>query len=324
MMSTNAPAQELEWRVGSCGQTEFSSRQDTCQVDRKGAWHVSVRGDPLVGAQRCAARCRRCQNCRYVSFSVKERDCSWYAECSMDKLGTGAYGHQSAHVIKQTPLSPAAVSRQRTVSRQLTVSRPPTLLVVYHLAKTGGTALMALLNGHAWASVRQARSALGKRHQLPTVLGKGEHACFYAMFPSIFDARARAGCRRPTPSWHKTDLVLEFHGRMESFWDDLEPRLPQLRTLYAARNGTCVVRVSISDDLGRSRSLCRASGCLSLPRETRARLLGGSRPTPSCAYLYTCLCLCLDLSLMPMGYAYGVCLSGASAYARPAWARACV
>ena len=40
--------------------------------------------------------CRGCGNCRYVSVSLRERDCSWYRECSLDGLQTAfSAGHRT-------------------------------------------------------------------------------------------------------------------------------------------------------------------------------------------------------------------------------------
>ena len=81
-----APPSQLDWRSGYCKATEFSSRESNCHSDSMGAWHVPSTGNVTDGRRRCAARCSRCHNCRFVSFSLENRDCSWYAACNLSRL----------------------------------------------------------------------------------------------------------------------------------------------------------------------------------------------------------------------------------------------
>lgn len=41
---------------------------------------------PAPTVEGCAKRCGRCLRCRYISFSLENQDCSWYAACDMDHL----------------------------------------------------------------------------------------------------------------------------------------------------------------------------------------------------------------------------------------------
>jgi len=73
-----------------------------CESDSKGAWTLAAR-EPFSA---CYARCMACANCNFVSFSAKERDCSWYSECDTDGLHTdGPVGSTFRTVrVKQAPL----------------------------------------------------------------------------------------------------------------------------------------------------------------------------------------------------------------------------
>jgi len=47
------------------------------------------------GMQQCAAFCRQCARCRFVSLSVRHRDCSWFYACDVQRLaGTSSRERQ--------------------------------------------------------------------------------------------------------------------------------------------------------------------------------------------------------------------------------------
>ena len=45
----------------------------------------------------CVSRCLKCERCRYITVSLKESDCSWYAHCDMRRLHS-AQGFRSLKV----------------------------------------------------------------------------------------------------------------------------------------------------------------------------------------------------------------------------------
>jgi 5-methylcytosine-specific restriction endonuclease McrA len=158
----------LTWRKGSCGATEFSSHVD-CRFADRGAWHTAPGMNASRGKQQCARRCESCENCRFVSFSAVERDCSWYASC--DTLIPGV-GHETA-LVRQS-------QRKRRQGMQRAHQRRPSALLMLHVPKTGGTALSALLNGYSWQSSKWQREHGGVPLEQPIVLAKGTHVCFLA------------------------------------------------------------------------------------------------------------------------------------------------
>ena len=64
--------------TGFCGVTEEAA-PNRCGQDRSGAW-------PLSTLHECVLACSACRNCAFLSFSSKNRDCSWYSSC--ERLGS--------------------------------------------------------------------------------------------------------------------------------------------------------------------------------------------------------------------------------------------
>ena len=105
-----------------------------CSTDTSGAWHMLPTDDEVAGRRRCAKRCTRCRNCRFVSYSRQDNDCSWYADCRLGGLRDSPSGHHSAQVKR---VISGELARQRQ-SRPQPPHAPPTALMIYHIAKTGG------------------------------------------------------------------------------------------------------------------------------------------------------------------------------------------
>ena len=80
----NAASHALRWTyaarplTGFCGVTKEAA-PNRCGQDRSGAW-------PLSTLHECVLACSACRNCAFLSFSGKNRDCSWYASC--ERLGS--------------------------------------------------------------------------------------------------------------------------------------------------------------------------------------------------------------------------------------------
>ena len=75
-----------------------------CRVngaDMVGSWRVGESSS--VGLYRladCVAACRCCEACRFVSFSEEAHDCSWYRNCSLDKLQQPEGSHVTVSVAR--------------------------------------------------------------------------------------------------------------------------------------------------------------------------------------------------------------------------------
>ena len=68
----------------------FGGRKD------RGAW--DARKYRLRSLRDCAALCRTCVHCVYVSFNLANNDCSWYQNCDLDELHNKNGGYRSMRV----------------------------------------------------------------------------------------------------------------------------------------------------------------------------------------------------------------------------------
>ena len=79
-------ASELpNWRSGFCKRTAFTG----CGAGAaSGAWQLSRDSVRTwnAAAYLCVSRCLTCPRCRFVSLSLRERDCSWFHDCSLSQL----------------------------------------------------------------------------------------------------------------------------------------------------------------------------------------------------------------------------------------------
>jgi hypothetical protein len=62
-----------------------------CTRGLLGSWRM---GHSIPDAAACIQRCHKCTQCRFVSISTANRDCSWYAGCIVGSLGQ-VYGGES-------------------------------------------------------------------------------------------------------------------------------------------------------------------------------------------------------------------------------------
>ena len=136
------------WLPGYCATADTYNAN--CRHARMGARHAP----PGSTADDCAARCLKCENCRFVSFTPPLRsepgDCSWYRDCDMTALGRQFNTGHRTLAVRSHVTPPSA----RRVHHKPRAGPPPTALIVFHVAKTGGTALTTLLNGFSWHKLK--------------------------------------------------------------------------------------------------------------------------------------------------------------------------
>lgn len=94
--------------VGFCAETEYNSGD--CAASAKGSFewpvgqrhtatHLGEHDREVGGMIDCMHKCLDCKRCNFVSFSRRERDCSWYASCNLDKISDSFNtGHHSRRV----------------------------------------------------------------------------------------------------------------------------------------------------------------------------------------------------------------------------------
>lgn len=103
------PQMPLSSRPGYCGQTDFGGN---CSHGSLGAW-------PDVSSLRaCTTLCRSCDRCRFVSFSLKFGDCSWYTTCGQVLLEVphnppGSGRHYTTVEVKSASAAPSGQGCQQ-------------------------------------------------------------------------------------------------------------------------------------------------------------------------------------------------------------------
>ena len=77
-----------------------------CARGIKGGWNSTALG--IADFAGCAARCRGCARCHYVSFSPLHEDCSWFHTCEMSDLRMrwAGYTYETAVVSSNAPRAP--------------------------------------------------------------------------------------------------------------------------------------------------------------------------------------------------------------------------
>jgi len=82
--STASASPAARWRtgqlVGYC-ETTTDGVEGDCKRGSKGMWYAARHG--VTDLRGCEELCACCGACRYVSFSRKHDDCSWYRDCAM-------------------------------------------------------------------------------------------------------------------------------------------------------------------------------------------------------------------------------------------------
>lgn len=83
---------------GYCATTDG---EGDCANGLIGSWSASQHG--ITNLAQCAAKCRTCSACNYVSFSRKNNDCSWFAACATPlQHAFGGLTYRTAQVHNRT------------------------------------------------------------------------------------------------------------------------------------------------------------------------------------------------------------------------------
>ena len=123
--------------AGACGQVDGYHMD--CDSGSKGSWQLSHTEVSSWGQanQACAAKCAGCRSCKFFSFSLRHRDCSWFAAC--DTLSGAVPGFRTLPRSGDWGLPPADALLSRPPSRASIVF----CAVVRH---TQGASLYSLLS----------------------------------------------------------------------------------------------------------------------------------------------------------------------------------
>ena len=73
---------------GFCDLTERSTDISSLCVGTKGSWEVQTwkHGSASAALSECRRLCESCAACRWISYSSKEQDCSWFTDCDVGRL----------------------------------------------------------------------------------------------------------------------------------------------------------------------------------------------------------------------------------------------
>lgn len=97
---------------GFCGYTEESNVND-CRSGAKGRWSLteSQAATMALAQAACITQCSQCMRCRFISYSARWRECSWFHLCHRwpDKLLTQVDGFGSMFLGHKTPAATLVV-----------------------------------------------------------------------------------------------------------------------------------------------------------------------------------------------------------------------
>ena len=118
----------------------------------------------------------------------------------------------------------------------------PSLLLLYHIEKTGGSSVFRWLQ-------RQMREP----PRLSALFAYGQTSCFFAMHADLFHKmsprwRAKMCGGEEMPDWRTARVAVQFHAYSKGFFNDhVLPVLPQLRARYAALGGRVVTTTMLRE-----------------------------------------------------------------------------
>ena len=107
-------------------------------------------------------------------------------------------------------------------------------------------------------------------------------SCFFALYPDLFPGYANAWdprrCTGPSlPRWQTAAVAVEFHAyTRRRYWDQLQPKLHELRRLYSAHQGTLLTVATFREPVSHVMSSYRM-----WPPATRCRKVTKSCPLVS-------------------------------------------
>lgn len=122
----------MEAHDGFCAKTAESAGDCALGGDDSGSWHLG-KSDTASWASteaRCRALCARCEQCRFISYSRRHRDCSWFVSCNVHHLQHSVGGFRTSATIRAEqpppPLSAKRLSkRQRLETREWAAGLDP-------------------------------------------------------------------------------------------------------------------------------------------------------------------------------------------------------
>ena len=188
---------------GVCGATHH--HQNDCEAGDRGvlAWPVvPVTGGWEALARECADLCRKCARCNVVSFSLKERECDWFHDCTPLVLTTVAASWKTM-VVRQLQPPPERLRSNNVPFRSHTVVRWNSNATVRLYIVDDWSAEWVLKESHSEGMVnrvfRRLASDCVNRDKL--IVDVGANSGYYSL------VSAALGCQvvafEPQPGCHK-------------------------------------------------------------------------------------------------------------------------
>ena len=229
--------------TGYCDKTKVSNPRQ-CSHEDKGAFKPPWRWNALRSEDELAARCQQlclaCERCRFISFSLEQRDCSWYHECDTERLRTDVAGFRTE----------AATSMNQTKIAWVDLPAPR-LLLFYHSHKAAGTTMtgwlgrmlrQGLLDGHVIFQAAQCYLCGQFGELLRCAPGCDEYARARRLGkPSVFEGGA----------WARTRVSVELHtpAGQQLLFQTVLPHLAALRRRYTDHGGEVVLVTTAREPL---------------------------------------------------------------------------
>ena len=233
---------------GYCNRTFFGQPGD-CEFGDKGAhevdWNSSVPGtlgqrhamEPIL---QCREHCLSCERCRYYSYSLRWRDCSWFHDCDVSALHRDILGFWTSKVEEHERNATGVKKRDATRQKRLAPALPP----------SPDDAFLALLPNFTTPDA-------GRRPRPPSPPAPAQSPCFAPNVRGAYlegEWRFQAGSQPPYqisrsfwPLWQKSNV--HYYGLCREV-------LPSPSGEYVWQTRGCQLR-SLSESVERSCELLR-------------------------------------------------------------------
>ena len=132
---------------------------------------------------QCQQRCGNCSQCRFISWSAKRRDCSWFARCELTQLKNDVKGFLSARATHSSRLKQHAPRQGKKLSR---VQRLDMKSWIARIDPKQAMMVQIGANDHAKTTYRRAGDDPG-----PMVVQLGWKALLVEPNPPVFKRLSR-------------------------------------------------------------------------------------------------------------------------------------
>ena len=183
-------------RRGYCEKTPSSVGD--CASGGSGSFGLpQVTSTYAAAAAACQEACSRCSQCRFISYSLKWRDCTWHSECDLSRLHSDVADFRSEAGTNRT-------KGTKRVRRLSTLQRRPTMSWASDLAARWPVNALAVVqigaNDHSKTYMK------GKDHDgfgaggdpVPLLIAAGWRALLFEPIPYLF-ARLSERYRNQVP-----------------------------------------------------------------------------------------------------------------------------